>query len=136
MKLEVARPEDAEMFAAWVCAKMDAGYEVRIEDLKLNGNGIMFKIAECFFCPARYALFEGKPAIRLGPLVPRPGIPGRSLVVALRRMIREIQLEFQGDIVYPNLSENGVDAAARIIGGFEDVVTEDEHLMVLRGTSV
>ena len=81
--------------------------------------------------------------IFLGPLIPSPEVDGKTLTVALHRMIKTIRKTFSGDIVYLNYEENGIDTAAREIGGFEpcegvEVITRHgtAKLMILRGENV
>lgn len=131
MILETATKEDAKECAEWVAAKEADGYVIDYDALK---GGTMLKVAGCFYICACHISFDGRHAIRLGQLIPKPGISGKRLVIALFRMIKDIREEFPGDIVYPNYSENGVDQAARRIGGFEEI-PGDPKIMILRGES-
>jgi hypothetical protein len=118
MKLELAKREDAAAYGAAATAKMAAGYTLSPEEMR----GTLLKVTAprgeaeepVLFIPSRRILF-------LGPLVPAPGTDDLELTVALNRMIKDIRKFFDGDICYLNYEENGVDQAARRIGGFEEV---------------
>lgn len=132
MKLELAKLEDSEQMGAWAVRKLEDGYDLSVDELQ----GTILKVANAFFIPARQVMF-------LGPLIPSPEVDGKTLTVALHRMIKTIRKTFSGDIVYLNYQDNGIDQAAVEIGGFapcEDVVVMTRHgsakLMVLRGESI
>ena len=129
MKLDLAMPADAQALGDWAIAKVNNGYMLRANDLA----GTILKVEGAFFIAVRKVMF-------LGPLIPNPAADGKTLTIALHRMVKDIRKTFDGDIVYLNYEENGVDQAARAIGKFEevpDVTVKTEHgtakLMILRG---
>ena len=133
MKLELAMPGDADQLADWCRVKLEDGYDLAVDDF---AGATVLKVQNAFYIPVRKAMF-------LGSLIPAPAIDGTKLTVALHRMVKDMRKTFDGEIVYLNYEENGVDAAARQIGGFEPlpgVTITTRHglaqLMVQRGSRV
>lgn len=120
MPIEDALPGDLEQLVQWTMAKAKT-YEVRLEDMEAS----FLKVPETFYCASRPALF-------IGPLIPKPGIDGKTLGIALVRMIKDIRKTFSGDIIYLTRGmPDGIDELAERVGFKRE---ESAALMRLRGT--
>ena len=118
MKVQDATMDDLQELKHWTVEKSKK-YKVRLEDLEAS----FMKAPGVFYCAARPTLF-------IGPLIPNPQANGKTLGLALVRMIKDIRKNFTGDIIYLTRGmPDGIDELAERVGFFR----EDGSVMRLRG---